>query len=72
VTKSALIVFDAVYYSAVVSPGGPSKAVLSCTQMPDHDPTDTSIKGPAGVLPILYLVFATPPLQYFVDAKVFS
>ena len=32
-----LIVFHYVYFSGVVSPGGPSMAVINCSAMPEHD-----------------------------------
>jgi hypothetical protein len=52
ITKSALIVSNAAYYNAVVSPGGPSMAVLNCSAMPSDYPIQTPIVGPAGILMI--------------------
>jgi hypothetical protein len=49
VTKWALVVFNGVFFSGIVSPGGPSKAVLSCNKLPKL-PTSSTVVGPAGIL----------------------
>ena len=48
VTKWALVVFSGVYFSGIVSPGGQSKAVLSCDKLPKL-PTSSTVVGPAGI-----------------------
>ena len=45
----ALIVSKNSFFNAVVSPGGPSNAVISCVNMPKQ-PVETNIVGPAGIL----------------------
>lgn len=47
-TNWAVIVLANSFYSGVVSPGGPSDALISCADMP-YVPLDSGIKGPAGI-----------------------
>jgi len=47
-TNWAIIVMNNVYYSGVVSPGGPSQAYIGCRSMPFHSVADIVV-GPAGV-----------------------
>jgi hypothetical protein len=46
----ALIVSKQSFYSAVVSPGGSSVAVLSCARMPYQSRDSNNIVGPSGIL----------------------
>lgn len=50
-TKWALVVFNSVYFSGIISPGGPKKATLSCINIPKLG-TSSTIVGPAGILMI--------------------
>ena len=49
VTNWAIIVANSVYYSAVVSPKGPSGAYIGCRNMPQHLGDHASIIQPAGI-----------------------
>jgi hypothetical protein len=50
-TKWALVVFNNVYFSGIISPAGPRKATLSCNNLPKLG-TSSTIVGPAGILMI--------------------
>ena len=51
IDKSAmgLLVSKYSFFTAIVSPSGPSNAIISCANMPKQ-PIETSIVGPAGIL----------------------